>query len=163
VTRQPPALTDRQLGRGPRARRPAPAPSTFCTCRGKSPRCGVCASQALQYHRGTLDERALDWAERSARARWDGKTWPPAPARWPPRQGRVADIAAAKVADLARDPGIAERLAVALHLRAKGLWERWQRDPAPPWVMEERRIAERVAFVGPAGDPRQREPRPKAR
>jgi hypothetical protein len=153
MTRPPPALTDRQLGRRPRARGPAPAPSTFCTCRRQIPRCGVCASQALWHHRETLDERALDWATRSARARWDGKTWPPAPERWPPRQGRVAEIAAAKVADLARDPGIAERLAVALHLRAKDLWERWQRLSEPPWVTVERG---RAFSAGPA-------PRPKAR
>jgi hypothetical protein len=143
--RPPPALTARQLGQRPGARRPAPPRPKSCTCAGKIPRCDFCFGQAAWHHRETIRARALDWATRSARAVWDGKRWPAGPPRWPPRLGRVAELAS--------DPRIAEDLAVRLHLAARDHWNRWQRLPEPPWVTVEKG---RAFSAGPA-------PRPKAR
>ncbi len=67
--------------------------------------------------RGTAAVRGELWSEKVARLVPSGKPWPA-------HEGRAADIARRKVADLASDPRLAELLAVEL---AKWAARRWAR------------------------------------
>ena len=79
--------------------------------------CQLCRQGLWDNLKGTAATRGEAWADHVARA--VGRDRP-----WPAFEGRCADIAKRKVADLARDPMLLEMLAAELWIWAGYRWRR---------------------------------------
>lgn len=82
--------------------------------------CMMCVEDGFMQLRGVAATRAHVWAEKVARLA-------PSAQPWPAHEGRAADIARRKVADLTRDPRLAEMLAAELARYAAITWTRRRR------------------------------------
>jgi hypothetical protein len=91
------------------------ASSMNCSC-SREALCDRCVEDGFAHLRGVASCRGEVWAARVAR---ETSTSQP----WPAHAGRAADIARRKIADLTRDPRLAERLAAEL---ARGAARRWR-------------------------------------
>jgi hypothetical protein len=85
-----------------------------CAC-PRSSLCEACRDQLLFHHRGIAAARGHWWARDVA-----GRM--PVTSPWPPFEGRCAEIARRKVADLSSDPLVAEQLAKWLVEEAARTW-----------------------------------------
>lgn len=88
-----------------------------CSCRGGDELCPLCRDGLFAQLRGAAACRGENWAASV------GKRRPMLNARpWPRYEGRAADLARSKVADLTRDPQLREQLAVELATWAARRW-----------------------------------------
>jgi hypothetical protein len=91
-----------------------------CDC-GRDNLCRDCFSQAIMWFSGMACSRGIAWAESVARRDAQLLRRP-----WPVHDGRAAELARGKVADLSRDPRVIDRLAVDVTERAARRWRELQ-------------------------------------
>lgn len=87
-------------------------------CDGVAPLCDACLDARDAQLRGTARARGYAWGEKIARQL--GPTAPP----WPPFSGRAKAIALAKVAELAADRRLIDRLAAHCWADAERRYEK---------------------------------------
>jgi len=91
-----------------------------CDC-PRDEKCKTCFAQAIMWFGGMARERGVRWAESVARRQPRHLAQP-----WPHNEGRPAELARAKVADLSEDPRIVERLAANVAEAAERRWTQLQ-------------------------------------
>lgn len=90
--------------------------TVLCPC-PREALCVPCRANLFTQLRGTAARRGDEWADLVAKT-------VPRDRKWPPHEGRAADIARRRVSDLARDPVLLEALAAELAEWAAKRWER---------------------------------------
>ena len=90
-----------------------------CTCRSAAELCGLCREGLFAQLRGTAARRGELWADDVGRRRPMLRARP-----WPSHEGRAAELAIAKVADMTRDPELREQLAREVTAWAARRWTR---------------------------------------